>query len=384
MRTLETKTQIAQTLMEGFALRTGITKGESGDPYRRYLWTDAFAVHSFFGLYQLTQEQKYQDYALKLIEEVHNKLGRFHPEDRRQGWISGLSEEEAKMHPTINGLRIGKSLRERRLDEPFDQQLEWERDGQYFHYNTRWIQALFQARQFTDEEQYDEWAAELCLAGDKFIDKTRKQNVRMYWKMSVDLSRPLVPSMGAHDPLEGLITLYTANERRPEMFEDRKDLFTNFNIMCQTNDWSTTDPLGLGGLLLNIIRAAELQRKRELPESVKPEALLQNVNDGLDMYMRNYQSDSPAFARLAFRECGLSLGLRTVWSHKETLENWGYNIEPLRKYMHVADEIEDFWSNPENQAADTWTSHLDINEVSLASSIIAASSVESFGMLEHH
>lgn len=28
----------------------------------------------------------------------------------------------------------------------------------------------------------------------------------MYWKMSIDLSSPLVPSMGQHDPLDGLIT----------------------------------------------------------------------------------------------------------------------------------------------------------------------------------
>lgn len=29
---------------------------------------------------------------------------------------------------------------------------------------------------------------------------------RMYWKMSVDLSRPQVPSMGHHDPLDGYIS----------------------------------------------------------------------------------------------------------------------------------------------------------------------------------
>ena len=28
----------------------------------------------------------------------------------------------------------------------------------------------------------------------------------MYWKMSIDLTRPLVPSMGQHDPLDGLVT----------------------------------------------------------------------------------------------------------------------------------------------------------------------------------
>jgi hypothetical protein len=34
-------------------------------------------------------------------------------------------------------LRIGKQLAERRPGERFDERLEWERDGQYFHYLTR-------------------------------------------------------------------------------------------------------------------------------------------------------------------------------------------------------------------------------------------------------
>jgi hypothetical protein len=28
----------------------------------------------------------------------------------------------------------------------------------------------------------------------------------IYWKMSIDLSRALVPSMGQHDPLDGFVT----------------------------------------------------------------------------------------------------------------------------------------------------------------------------------
>jgi hypothetical protein len=31
---------------------------------------------------------------------------------------------------------------------------------------------------------------------------------RMYWKMSIDLTYPLVPSMGQHDPLDGYITYH--------------------------------------------------------------------------------------------------------------------------------------------------------------------------------
>jgi hypothetical protein len=48
-------------------------------------------------------------------------------------------------HPTRGGLRIGKQLPERRPGEPYDPQVEWDRDGQYFHYLTKWMHALDQA-----------------------------------------------------------------------------------------------------------------------------------------------------------------------------------------------------------------------------------------------
>jgi hypothetical protein len=52
------------------------------------------------------------------------------------------------------------------------------------------------------------WARELAAAAFAAFtyvlpDSDRR---RMYWKMSIDLSRPLVPSMGHHDPLDGFIT----------------------------------------------------------------------------------------------------------------------------------------------------------------------------------
>ena len=102
----------ARKLMDDFAERTGLT-GTEGNRARRYLWTDAFAVQTFFALAHKAAVPAYRELALKLIDEVHAHLGRFHPSDRRKGWISGLSEEEGKQHPTAGGLRIGKALPER-------------------------------------------------------------------------------------------------------------------------------------------------------------------------------------------------------------------------------------------------------------------------------
>ncbi|MDX1676054.1 MAG: hypothetical protein R3314_14765, partial [Longimicrobiales bacterium] len=122
----------AKSLLDGFADVTGLT--EDGRE-RRYLWTDAFAVCTWLGLGQ-------RDRALELVDRVHHTLGKHRPDDEREGWISGLSDAEAEACPTAGGLRIGKPLPERGPDDPYDRRLEWERDGQYFHYLTKWMRAL--------------------------------------------------------------------------------------------------------------------------------------------------------------------------------------------------------------------------------------------------
>ncbi|MFN2367171.1 MAG: hypothetical protein ABR523_12035, partial [Desulfurivibrionaceae bacterium] len=126
-------------IMQRFAVETGL-QGK-GKP-RRYLWTDAFAVCNYLELNRLTGEDKYTELALGLVDQVHRVLGRHRDDDSRTGWLSGLDEEEGGAHPARGGLRIGKPLRERRPGEPQDNRLEWDRDGQYFHYLTKWIHAL--------------------------------------------------------------------------------------------------------------------------------------------------------------------------------------------------------------------------------------------------
>ena len=123
----------AIALMNNFAERTGFG---SEQPRQRYLWTDAFAVCNYVGFARTRGEQGYAERALQLIEQVHHTLGRHRDDDRRSGWISGLSEHDGEQHPTRGGLRIGKGRPERGPREPFDEHLEWDRDGQYFHYLT--------------------------------------------------------------------------------------------------------------------------------------------------------------------------------------------------------------------------------------------------------
>lgn len=359
---------IAKALLDDYAQRTGLV-GNEGKIEQRYLWTDTFAVQSFFGLYHIFGVEKYRTIAVKLIDAVHEILGKYNPLDTRKGWISGLSEEEGRKHPTAGGLRIGKRLPERMPDEKFDENLEWDRDGQYFHYITRWVNALLIAEKETGEHRYALWAAELMQATDKFIDKSRGR-VLMHWKMSIDLSRPLVASMGMHDPLEGLICAESILEVMPEKASEMDPYIKDLEEICSERNWFTSDPLGIGGLLLNAIRAMELTGSKRLIKEIEPEKLISDCIDGLEMYANMHDPNRSVNLRLAFRECGLSLGLRAIYEFKERTDLKD-DFEKINRYMYLANDIESFWADTEKHTAYIWKEYLDINSVSLASSIIA-------------
>ena len=95
---------------------------------------------------------------------MHHTLGKHRKDDTRSGWISGLDEGEGELHPTKGGLRIGKKLNERKPDERFDERLEWDQDGQYYHYLTKWMHALNRVSQVSGNPSYLRWAIELAQA----------------------------------------------------------------------------------------------------------------------------------------------------------------------------------------------------------------------------
>jgi hypothetical protein len=147
-------------IMAEFARLTGLSP--VGKSPRRYLWTDAFAVCNFLELYDQTGDERYRQLALDLVDQVHNTLGRHRHDDPRTGWISGLDEQEGKKHPTAGGLRIGKKMNERGRADPLDESLEWDRDGQYYHYLTKWMHALNRVSRVTEDCTYNRWAMELA------------------------------------------------------------------------------------------------------------------------------------------------------------------------------------------------------------------------------
>jgi hypothetical protein len=370
----------SEKIMMEFARLTGLSPA-SGSP-RRYLWTDAFAVCNFLGLYKETREEKFKDLALQLVDQVHSVLGRHRRDDSRTGWISGLDEQDGRLHPTRGGLRIGKKLKERRPTEPLDERLEWDRDGQYYHYLTKWMHALNSVTRVTGDLTYNRWALELARSAHaRFVyAPAAGGGERMYWKMSVDLSYPLVLSMGLHDPLDGLITYTqlqaTAAEDPEQAVKELSSEIADMVRMCRGKDWATDDPLGIGGLLSDTFRVAQLMVKGDFAGTDLLAVLLDASLAGLEAFDRDDALKLPADYRLAFRELGLSIGLEAAGRLSRHIERnerafskergLKMRTKALKQYEALREAIDGFWLEPEHQGVRSWTEHREINMVMLA------------------
>jgi hypothetical protein len=362
---------LAAEIMEEFALSTGLA-GRA--PQRRYLWTDAFAVANFLGLHRATGEGHWLDRALGLIDEVHHVLGRHRPDSTLRGWLSALPELEGERHPTAGGLRIGKPLPERPSGAAFEAELEWDRDGQYFHYLTQWMHALVLAGDETGQEVFLRWASELArVAYRRFVLETPGGTPRLAWKMSIDLTRPLVRSSGQHDALDGWLAIAeiaahasAAGEGEPLSLGRELVLAQE---LCADGDWATEDPLGAGALLLALHRADRLPSRT----SLFLERLTDAAEQSLMAARRRGVGSGSAEHRLAFRELGLAIGLHAIEAldrrSKGGADVVARRLPALLRHRDLAEAIDAFWSAPAVRRSDLWKQHADINSVMLATSL---------------
>jgi len=373
----------ARELLRDFALRTGLDPHGGALP-RRYLWTDAFAVSTLVALHAADADRESLEAALRLVDQVHSTLGRHRPDGPRPGWLSGLDEAQGRTHPTARGLRIGKPLPERGPDEPLDEHLEWERDGQYFHYLTRWMQALACVARVDPDGPHLRHAVELARAAHAgfTVPGTGGAPPRMIWKASVDLTRPQVASMGAQDPLDGLVTFRGLRAQALEAGWSAADVgldgaVADMRAMCARRDWATPDPLGIGGLLTDALRLARLGERDPADSALVPR-LLDGAADGLAELVWSGQLHAPASRRLAFRELGLAIGLCALprlarlvaASHASAQAELEARLESLRPFAPLAEAVVGFWTAEEHRAVESWHSHEDINAVMLAASLV--------------
>ena len=367
----EAAKDFAAQLMMDFAERTGVV-GDA-EP-RRYLWTDAFAVCNLLGLGDAYDGGPYSELARRLVGSVHEVLGQHRSDSGQRGWLSGLSDEDGRAHPTAGGLRIGKPLPERGEGEAFDPELEWNRDGQYFHYLTRWIHALDLMTRWTGEPQFNAWARELADVSQRAFTYSTGGRQQMVWKMSIDLHRPLVPSMGHHDPLDGYVTCnwlqQTARKlAQPVPGPEMGNAISSFAAIMEGVSWTTSDPLGIGGLLVDAYRIARLRQEGATLGEVQLAHVLSSAATGLDTYVRGGELRWPASTRLAFRELGLAIGMQALerlQASEVRAPGTQALLNALRPFADLGQEIVRFWLEPSHRQTQSWLSHADINDVMLA------------------
>jgi len=143
-------------------------------------------------------------------------------------------------------------------------------------------------------------------------------------------------------------------------------------------DWDTDDPLGIGGLLLDAWRMAQLIDRGILSSTRMVEAVVSAALAGLQAFTAGNQLKLPARYRLAFRELGLAIGLKGVvplreWSGQNLMlapkSSLHRKIKALAGYLPLAEAIEQFWLEGGSRHAETWREHREINMVMLATSL---------------
>jgi hypothetical protein len=356
--------------MESFAAATGL---DGSSRPERYLWTDAFAVCNFLGLYRTTGKAAYLELALRLVDQVHHVLGRHRDDDGRRGWISGLEQGEGERHPTLGGLRIGKKRPERTAGEPFDERAEWDRDGQYLHYLTQWMHALHRVAAETGNRTFDAWAIELAQAAHAAFARGRTPAgiERLVWKVSVDLRRVLVPSMGQHDALDALTVFLELQEAGGALEREIAEV----RELAIASATETDDALGIGALLVAAFRLAALPRRETPAEPALLARLLAAARRSLEAFARDDPLSAPAEFRLAFRELGLAIGLHAMERLPAVIAVKGSfrtAVDGVLAHAAMAARVDDFWSEPASQASAQWLAHRHINGVMLATSLAPA------------
>ena len=273
-------------------------------------------------------------------------------------------------------------MNERPPGEPLDEQLEWDQDGQYYHYLTKWMHALNRVARVTGDPTCNRWASELAKTAHSRFTWGPSGRKRLHWKMSIDLSRPLVPSMGQHDPLDGLVTYEEiqatpigdfARAELPELRAEVDDLVE----ICREQNWDTADPLGIGGLLFDAGRMAQLVVEGKFKNRDLLQAALDSAERGLEAFSVRSPFGLPAEHRLGFRELGLAIGLKGLGKiHNLIKENPGIfdnflqkRTENLLRYVPYGERMETFWSEGKNRENASWMEHLEINMVMLATSL---------------
>lgn len=287
----------------------------------RYLWTDAFGVLNFLTLYKETSNPHYLDLSKSLIHTVHDTLGR--TRDGRSRLPNATDSE-----PLKGGLRIGK-----------DDATGPDGDGQYHHYLTLWMFALNRLAKASGEKRWNDLAIQLAKAvHPAFVYDGESARPRMYWKVSVDLSHPLVRSEGNLDPIDGFVVfrlLQGGDGEESKVLEREIGEYKKI-VDRKWKGYGSDDPLDLGMTMWT----THFFGKGSDDETEEWSRHLLNAakSDTERLFDAGY-FDRGLRRRLAFREFGTCLGMRcagegTEWEGRcrKIIEAWeGTGLVPEPK-----------------------------------------------------
>lgn len=297
---------------------------KSGGHRGRYLWTDAFGVVNFLTMHReyvkaagsAEGNEMYLVLARRLVETVHDVLGRTRDGKSR---LPCASDE----NPLGGGLRIGK-MDERGPDA----------DGQYHHYLTVWMFALNRMSLASGDPLYNRQAVALAKAihAPFFINSTPTRP-RMVWKMSMDLSGPLVASEGNLDPIDGYVIyrLLQATAEQNNEGEVLQDEINDYKRVMQRKGEHlvSSDPLDLG---MTLWTAHWFSGSEDWAGRLAWKCFEQIY----DLFEINRYLERNIKYRLAFREFGTCLGIES--QTEKTMEK--EHVVDLKVY---ADAIVTSW-----------------------------------------
>jgi len=141
----------------------------------------------------------------------------------------------------------------------------------------------------------------------------------MYWKMSIDLSRPLVTSEGNLDPIDGYVTyrLLQAEAGSPVLQNEIEEL--RLMVRAKWQRYDSDDPLDLG---------EALWLTHWFPDEDWSAHIAKVSVGSLDDLWQSGFFNLPPSHRLAFREFGAALGL-AVTPHTRANEMWNRRTSVL-------------------------------------------------------
>ncbi|RGP60428.1 l-ascorbic acid binding [Fusarium longipes] len=276
----------------------------------RYLWTDAFGVVNFITLYGQTTDDKYLSLAKRLVQTVHEILGRTRDGSSR---LPGATDKE----PLKGGLRIGKEDAEGS-----------DGDGQYHHYLTLWMFALNRLSLATQDSSLNDLAIQLAKAIHPNFCFESPNRLKLVWKLSTDMQKVLVPNEGHLDAVTGFVIYRMLQETAVKQGEKdqqlKKEISDYEKLMKRAPLSPSSDALDLGmGLWISHFYHGE-----EWSQSYIHKAL--GTASSLLDEKTSHNNGNPS-KRLAFREFGACLGVHCV--------------EPDEDLKRKVDNLVKFWED---------------------------------------